>query len=260
MKKAAISLSIFAALVAAPIFAAGADGKTSASKPASRPTDKRALRVLESMDKKNADFSSLRCKITWIVKAKWTRKPRKKAMTLAVLKVPMPTKENPGRTIPLMRLSQKTPYVTEIYVTRKEAVKYEPDNKFAQKVSIDWNKAEGESSQQALEVLLAPSNVTKNFKVTYERAEQREGKECDVLRIVPASDRVRSDYKLLMLWVSKETRLPLYMVGEKVDGVTTDEIRFYDVTLNAKVGEGEFKFKPPKGVVVDNVNRIELWN
>jgi len=251
MKKSIVSVAAVAAVCVLCGISAAAGEKTCGSKPASRPADERAMKVLAKMDKKAAAIRSLRCKIDWTVKAKWTRRPRKKAMTLAVLKVPMPTEKNPKRTIPLMRLSQKTPYAAEIYVTRKEAIK---------KVSIDWNKAESGSSQQALEILLSPINVTKNFTVTYEKSERREGKECDVLKVVPASDRVRSDYKSLVLWVSKEMRLPLYMVGKKVDDVTVDEIRFYDVKLNAKVRESEFRFKPPRGLVVDNVDRIELWN
>jgi len=261
------ALSLYAASKAIP-----------ATRPVSGVADKKSQKVLSEMETENKKIKSLRCKIHWEVKSKWTSRPGIKKMELAVLKVPMDDKKNPGRMIPLMRLSQKEPFVVEIYVRRKDAVKYEPANKFAQKISINWAKT-NKSSQQAFEILLSPANITKSFNVTYEKfeslvpsaniskrawktydkSELHTAQECDVLRVVPASDRVRSDYKSLLIWVSKKTRLPVFMKGEKLDGVTTDKITFMAVKPNARVREKEFEFNPPRDVVIENVDKIELW-
>jgi len=229
-----------------------------ASQPASRASDEKALRVLERMGQEARKVQSLLCKVEWRVESKWFSQPKIKKATLSILKASQPDAGGNAKQIALVRYIQTIPVPRELYLTQDKAVEYLPDNKIARVVNVDRTAANDGDSAEAFEVLMAPEKLSEKFRITSQGELSLDGEVCDVLSLVPASDKVKSEYRTMELWISKDRALPIYMVGEKLDETTTHRIRFNSIEVNPKLSAKDFEFKAPAGVNVESADEIRL--
>jgi outer membrane lipoprotein carrier protein len=98
-----------------------------------------------------------------------------------------------------------------------------------------------------LEFLFGAGDMRKKFAVSWETEYQPKAEHSYLIRLVPRSR--ESDYNFLVLEIDRET-WDLKRILIRESGGITQEFLFTNVAANAKIDDGKFRFTPPKGVDV----------
>lgn len=105
-----------------------------------------------------------------------------------------------------------------------------------------------------LEFLLGGADIRKTFSVSWESRTKPTAEQTAVVRLKPRA--VRGEYEYLVLEIDTKTS-DLRRIVIHEHGGNTSEFLLTDLTLNGKMENKEFRFKPPKGVEVVRMDSVE---
>jgi len=143
---------------------------------------------------------------------------------------------NPGRTI----------------LTIKDGVAtiYRPAIKEAQIVNLGKHKDKAEFL--AIGIGQPPSELQKNFKVTYQGIESVAGSPCSVLNLTPKDSKTAAYYATIILWVKQASGIPTqYKLQEPNRDFLL--VTFTEEKLNLKIPDSKFEQKLPSGVEIQKL-------
>ena len=157
----------------------------------------------------------------------------------------------------LLRIVFKKPHPREWYVDEKYFIEYFPDTKYASR----WRREKEEKRfQEARRFSLFGMGTTveelkESFEITLlkaeEPSEETKGKKKFILQLTPKSDEVETPYHKTHISVLEGQWLPFEAKGFKGSGNTETWI-FSQIKINSGLKEKEVRFRPPKGVVIED--------
>lgn len=147
----------------------------------------------------------------------------------------------------LMRRDFASPGKNTLIVNEGIAIYYQPDLKTAQR--LDLGKQKDKAEYMAAGIGQSPTNLQKDFEITYQGAESVNGISCSILFLKPKSQKVGALFASITLWVNKSTGFP---VQDKLQEPSGDYLlmTFSDEQLNPKISLQIFDLKLPSGVAV----------
>lgn len=157
----------------------------------------------------------------------------------------------------LMRIVFEKPHPREWYVDEKYFIEYFPDTKYASR----WKREKEEKRFKEARTLsyfgigTTIKELKKSFEITLLKVEEPPEKTRDkkkfVLQLTPKSDEVETPYHKTHISVLEGQWLPFEVKGFKEWGNTETWI-FDQIKINSGLKEKEVRFRPPRGVVVED--------
>jgi outer membrane lipoprotein-sorting protein len=147
----------------------------------------------------------------------------------------------------LLRRDIATPGKSTLTIKEGTAIYYQPEIKTAQIYDLGKNKDKAE--YMAAGIGQSPTNLQREFEITYQGTESVNGTTCSVLLLRPKSQKVAALFASITLWISKSTGLP---VQDKFQEPSGDYLllTFSDEKLNPKIPRSTFDQKLPSGVAI----------
>ncbi|MDM7997707.1 MAG: outer membrane lipoprotein chaperone LolA [Acidobacteriota bacterium] len=105
-----------------------------------------------------------------------------------------------------------------------------------------------------LEFLLGGADILKTFSASWESRTKPTAEQTAIVRLKPRTG--RGEYEFLVLEIDTKTS-DLRRIVIHEHGGNTSEFLLTHVTVNGKMGNNEFQFKPPKGVEVVRMDSVE---
>ena len=139
-------------------------------------------------------------------------------------------------------LPTRTPGKSTLTIKEGIATYYQPGIKNAQKVDLGKNRDKAE--YMAAGIGQSPTNLQKEFAITYQGTESVNGTTCSVLVLKPKSQKVAALFSSITLWINKSTGLP---VQDKFEEPSGDYLllTLSDEKLNPKIPQSVFDQKLP---------------
>ncbi len=130
------------------------------------------------------------------------------------------------------------------------ATVYQPGVKEAQVVNLGKNKDKAE--YLAIGIGQPPSELQKNFNVTYQGTESVAGAPCSILNLAPKDPKTAAYYALIVLWVKQSSGIPTqYKLQEPNRDYLL--VTFTDEKMNQKIADSKFEQKLPSGVEIQKL-------
>lgn len=147
----------------------------------------------------------------------------------------------------LIRQEVSSPRRQILTVKGGAATVYHPTLKEAQVKNLGKDKDKAE--YLALGIGQSPSELDRNFEISYKGDETIGAARCSILQFKPKSRRVAAMYASITMWVKKSSGVPIRykFLEPNSDYVLVD---FSDEKLNSKVPDAIFEQKLPKDVAI----------
>jgi len=169
----------------------------------------------------------------------------------------------------LMRIVFEKPHPREWYVDEKYFIEYFPDTKYASR----WKREKEEKRFKEARALsyfgigTTVKELKKSFEITLlkvedpsdaehpqdakQPSEKTRDKKKFILQLTPKSDEVETPYHKIHISILEGQWLPFEVKGFKESGDTETWI-FGRIKINSGLKEKEVRFRPPRGVVVED--------
>jgi outer membrane lipoprotein-sorting protein len=147
----------------------------------------------------------------------------------------------------LLRRDINNPGKSTLTIKEGTAIFYQPGIKTAQRYDLGKNKDKAE--YMAAGIGQSPTNLQKEFAITYEGTESVNGTACSVLVLKPKSQKVAALFSSITLWINKSSGLP---VQDKFQEPSGDYLllTFSGEKLNPKIPQSAFDQKLPDDVAI----------